>query len=157
MAIWQPNTYNGVVYTDPRDELRDRARRAEQVFDKWTAVPVSLIIASVGIRECTARTIVNGDPVKKVLIEVKCQRLIDPVKGKHEGMHVNGRINWQGPTPSIDNVSVDPLADKLADLEEALEQAHDLAAVSHLIPIGEWTEPLVKFVAALHELGEKEY
>lgn len=156
MPIWGPHTYNGIVYTDPRDEMRARAHRAEQVSEEYVAIPVDLIQAALALRECQARTIINGDPSKRMLIEVKCQRMVDPVTNKHDGMHVNGRINWQGPTPSMDDVKSDPLAEKNAQLEEALEQAHDLAAVSHLIPDGEWTEPLVKFVMALHDLNEKE-
>lgn len=33
-----------------------------------------------------------------------------------------------------------------------IERAHDVAAVSHLIPPGEWTPQLVALVQALHDL-----
>lgn len=43
----------------------------------------------------------------------------------------------------------DPFQDRQNN--EVIERAHDLAAVSHLIPSGEWTRPLVLLVAALHD------
>jgi len=94
MSNWTPHEYDGETHTDPRSELRARINRSVTVGDDFVAVPVELAEACISLKECQARTTVNGDPTRKILIEVKCTRLVDFVTGKHEGMHVNGRTNW---------------------------------------------------------------
>ena len=42
--------------------------------------------------------------------------------------------------------------DETDAISAVVERAHDLAAVSHLIPSGEWTPALVALVVALHDL-----
>lgn len=88
-------TFDGATHTDPRSELMSRALRAQKVGDLYVAVPVDLIITCLAIRECEARTVVNGNRFDKTLIEVKCTRFVNPETGKHEGTHVNGRNNWK--------------------------------------------------------------
>jgi hypothetical protein len=53
---------------------------------------------------------------------------------------------------------MEPLFNSPMDTERdtVIERAHDLAAVSHLIPSGEWTPALVALVAALHDLTKAE-
>jgi hypothetical protein len=88
------NEWNGVIYTDPRSELRDRAQRARESSDPWFAVPTELVWDALNVRECEERTVVNGNRQDQVLIEVKCTRLVDPITGEHKGDHVNGRTSW---------------------------------------------------------------
>ncbi len=89
------NKFDGEIHSDPRSELLARANRAENIGDSFVAVPVALVQLCMSIRECEARTIVNGNRMDKVLVEVKCTRLLDPVTGSHNGVHVNGRANWR--------------------------------------------------------------
>lgn len=86
--------FNGTTYPDPREELRARALRGSEIGESHVAIPVSLILESLSVKECKAKTVVNGDRQKGLLIEVKCERVVDPATGKHPGMHVNGRTNW---------------------------------------------------------------
>jgi len=88
--------YNGVNYTDPRDEMTARALDAQELRIPYVAVPVDLLFACLAEKKvCAARTVVNGDPMKKILIEVRCEREVDQVTGKHMGMHANGRTTWE--------------------------------------------------------------
>lgn len=92
--MWQPRNYKGTIYGDPRDELRARVDSALSEGETHIAVSTSLLTAALDIRECSARTVVNGDRMNKILIEVKCEKMIDPTTGKHDGMHMNGRNHW---------------------------------------------------------------
>lgn len=88
--------FNGVEYDDPYDALRARIDKAEEHGDKYTAVPNDLLrFCLQPRRECSSTTVVNGDRMAKMLVQVKCQLLVDPITGRHEGLHVNGRDTWE--------------------------------------------------------------
>lgn len=92
----RPTTFNRVEYKDPRDDLLERTKKAEEIGDTYVAIPVELARAlQYRPRECSARTIVNGDRFTKTLIEVKCTKTVDPETGRHIGMHSNGKTNWE--------------------------------------------------------------
>lgn len=88
------STYNGVEYSDPKAELAARATAAQLAGDTYASVPVELILMTLNSRQCKAKTVVNGNREKKILIEVQCEREVDPVTGRHPGMHSNGKANW---------------------------------------------------------------
>src|SRR5688500_8833246 len=89
---WKPINYGGSIYSDPRDELRARARRAQDGNDSYVAIPGKLAIACSELRECNARTILTGDedgPLNPPL-EIKCRK-----PEGHPHMHYNGYVNWE--------------------------------------------------------------
>jgi hypothetical protein len=89
------NEFNGIIYGDPRDELRARLNLAEARGDTWAAVPIDLArLAVMERRQCEARTTVNGNRMERLLIEVRCEKFLDPETGKHAGQHKNGRDSW---------------------------------------------------------------
>lgn len=92
--MWQPRKFQGRAYADPREELRARAEAARDAGETHIAASVDLVLAVLDIRECDSRWVVNGNREKKVMIEIKCTKLIDPVTGRHVGMHQNGKTNW---------------------------------------------------------------
>jgi hypothetical protein len=95
MANWNPRKYDGVMYTEAKDELEERVRRAEAVGDLYVALPIDLVReATLELPECDARTVVNGDRFSKTLVEIKCLKRIDPRTNKHDGMHTNRKHVW---------------------------------------------------------------
>jgi len=87
--------WRGVSYTDPKELLRARAEQTTLDGDEWMAIPVELALkATVVYKQCPAKTVVNGDRFTKTLIEIRCERDLDPATNRHSGSHVNGRITW---------------------------------------------------------------
>jgi hypothetical protein len=94
MAEWS-HEFNGVIYTDPRDELKARALIAEQQGDRYVAVPCNLLREGLEERkQCAERTVVAGNREQRTLIEIRCERYLDPQTGRHTGPHSNGNIVW---------------------------------------------------------------
>lgn len=91
---WSPRHYNGEIYTDPRDELDARVQTALKIGDTHLAVSTSLVQAAMAVRTCDSRTIVNGNRMDRVLVEIQCKKMLDPSTGAHLGMHQNGKHNW---------------------------------------------------------------
>lgn len=94
---WNESEFQGIKYHDPRDELRARLIRATEVGDSFVAVPVELVKKCLSLKECTATTVVNGDPMTKTLIQVRCRKLVNPMTMKHIGNHQSGDTIWTGP------------------------------------------------------------
>lgn len=91
MDQWQPKNYRGSWYTDPRDELRARAKQARQLGDTYAAVPVALALACADLHECDATTIATQDedgPLPTPL-QIFCRLPRD-----HQHMHYNGYTHW---------------------------------------------------------------
>lgn len=91
MDDWKPINYEGVWYTDPRDELMARTMRAMRGNDTYVAVPVKLAIACGKLRECGSTTILSSDedgPIEPLTII--CRRIQN-----HDGEHYNGYVNWK--------------------------------------------------------------
>lgn len=92
----QTTTYKGVIYTDPRDNLRLRAVDAKARDDEYFSIPMELADALLyRPKYCEARTTINADRFARTLVEVKCTRELDPVTGKHTGWHKNGKNTWE--------------------------------------------------------------
>ena len=90
------STFNNVVYTDPRDDLKARTDAAREQGDTYVAIPISLSEAlQYRPKYCEARTTVNGDRFTRTLVEVRCTRELDPDTGKHLGWHKNGKNTWE--------------------------------------------------------------
>jgi len=95
MANWSPREFDGVLYTEAKDELEERIRRAEAVGDEYVALPVDLVREVATEKpECDATTIVNGDRYSKKLIEIRCLKRVDPETKRHDGMHTNRKHVW---------------------------------------------------------------
>lgn len=92
--MWQTRIFQGEEYNDPREELRARAEAARDAGETHFAASVSLVTAALDVRECDSTTVVNGNRMEKMLIQIKCTKTVDPTSGKHVGMHQNGRNNW---------------------------------------------------------------
>ncbi len=92
MSDWQ-SEYDRQNYTDPRLEMAARLKKAMEIGDGYVALPTVLVSAVLDLRECESKTIINGNPIKRTLIEIKCERLVG-AGGEHSGMHRNGRNNW---------------------------------------------------------------
>lgn len=92
MKMWKPINFKGALNYDPRGELADRIKHAEQANDSYVAVPLELAQALADLRECHSSTTLTGDedgPLPQPLA-IFCSKVRD-----HRGSHSNGYCSWE--------------------------------------------------------------
>ena len=92
---WKAIYYEGVLCLDPRDELRERAKRAELGGDSYVAIPVELAYECAKLVTCGAVYIyffVQENAPMPLVPEPVPITCVMPIG--HDSEHSNGKISW---------------------------------------------------------------
>lgn len=95
MKKWKPINFHGKWNYDPRGELRQRARVAEEQGDEYVAIPISLAMACAELHECDATRVLTADEDgPHDTLTIFC-RLPRDHAATGQKMHYNGYTHWE--------------------------------------------------------------